>query len=62
LLLNTVTLTELLHLVAALGGSLGRRCAGEALAHGGGHRIPIGRAEIAAAESVPSLTVGFDEN
>lgn len=62
LLLSTVPLAELLHLVAALGGGLRRGGVGAAASDGGGHSVPVGSPEVAAAESVPAVTVGFNED
>lgn len=61
LLLGAVALAELLHLVAALGGGLGGGGVGAAAGDGGGNRVPVGRAEVTAAEGVPAVAVGVDQ-
>lgn len=61
LFLGAVALAEFLHLVAALGGGLGWGGVGAAAGDGGGNRVPVGGAEVAAAEYVPPVTVGFDQ-
>lgn len=48
--------------MAALDRGLGRQSQRTAPSNNGGDGIPIGETEVAAAESVPSVSVGVDEN
>lgn len=58
--LGTIPLPKLLHLVATLDGGLGgsgRAASGDIV----GHLLPVVGTEVAAAEGVPLIFVGFDE-
>lgn len=59
--IRPVTLTELLHLMAALNGGLRRRSVGAAAVNVVGDLLPVGGAEVASPESVPLVSVGVDE-
>ncbi|KAI3499581.1 hypothetical protein L1887_35384 [Cichorium endivia] len=62
LFLGTVTLSEFLHLVAALGGCLGWYYARTYPAYLFRHRIPVSGSKVPTAEGVLSLPVGLDQS
>lgn len=60
-LFDAVSLTELLELVAALGGGPGRVIVAAASSDGDGDLLPLAELERSALEGVPFLLVGSDE-
>lgn len=56
-----IPFTELLHLVPALDGGFRRVSGGAATVDIVGDFLPVGGAEVAAAEGVPLVAVGVDE-
>ena len=58
--LRTVPFPQLLHLVTALQGGLGRRRGGVVKSDRIRHLLPVGRLQIPVPEQVPFLAIGVD--
>ncbi|PKI70069.1 hypothetical protein CRG98_009532 [Punica granatum] len=59
--LGPVALPQLLHLVLALHGCLGRGRSRAAMGHGVDDLLPVGGLEVATAEQVPLVSIGIDQ-
>lgn len=59
--LGPISLPELLDLVAALSGGLGKLVEAAACGDGNSHLLPLAGLELAAIEGVPLLLVRLDE-